>query len=183
MSENFEQEETVEDKEIALLNRANELASQQPDENVQAVKIVSPSDKLNEAYFNYAKHNFEEISKRDEDFTKYLQDEIKEARKNGELNANQLMTIYLNQQTSNNDRYSRMVQPFAQMALEKERIKATEESMRAATGGGGATNYGEMNKEMPKEVLQGLSIFTQIMSQINVQNVDKKVVDSPKNNN
>lgn len=162
MEENLTNEEAVQN-DIELLQKTTDLIAQQPDTNVQVVKIDNPSDKLEQAYLDYVTHNFEIQSKKDQEFDDYLKEEIKQARLSGELNSNQLMTIFLNYQTSMNDRYSRMVQPFAQMALEKERLRAQEASLQASFGGNKA-DFNELNKEVPKEVLQGLSTFTQIMS-------------------
>ncbi len=156
---------------IDTLVSLNTAIESQPTQAVEAARINSPSDRLEEAFTSYVTSQLQ-ASKKDEEFSDFLRDQVKGQLELGTMNANQLMTILLNFETSKNDRLSRFIQPFAQLSLANKQAELQaqmvmqEAAVQQETSSLASGNYKIANQELSKEVLQGLSTFNHIISQM-----------------
>jgi hypothetical protein len=149
------------DKNIEKLNEMKDIINTEPNREVQESKINDPSAGLENSFEKFVEHAFT-ASQKSWDFNDFLQDKLKEDIKDGKVNTNQLLTLYINHNISLNDRMSRLIQPFAQMSLKQAELATLENinkneplNMKDAK---------QMNEGANKRVLQGLDSLNKLIS-------------------
>lgn len=154
------------DEDLKTLENLNKAIIVQPSTAVQQAQITSPGDKLEEAFSTYVLDAFT-ASKKEDEFSTFLKETIKDQIAKGEMSSNQIMTIFLNHETTVNDRLSRLIQPFAQLSIAKKQAEIQAQTMQLTAGVNiNSGNYDDANKSASKEVLQGLSTFNSLIGSL-----------------
>jgi|LSQA01.1.fsa_nt_gi hypothetical protein len=146
---------------------------QQLEENKKELQPKpNPIEMLDESFAKFVKDAFE--YNYDKDFDIFIQNELKERIKTGEVNANQLIALFINNKTAQNDRLSRLINPFAQVALAKRQAELAATNQMGGVsiniGGGGQVNgtsnqdMKQLNANTDKKVLQGLNDFNNLLT-------------------
>lgn len=146
------------------------ILPKEKEENTDIIPIPSPPnrvDPLEEALTKFMVKAYEESSQKDFDFEDYLQIKLREAIESGEISGPQLMTLYLNHQTSRNDRLSRLITPFANIAAKKAELASLEAIKELELKHSiDSEDFKSANEKAPsKNILQGLSTLNQLLGE------------------
>lgn len=170
--------ENISEKQLVINEQLQEVLEPLKD----TYKIDKPGEYLEGAFLKYVIDNFEKASKEDE-FTNFLKEQIKERVISGDMSSNQLMTIFLNHETSQNDRLSRLIQPFAQMTIAKQQMETQQAMLQQQQLNVMVedNDYKAMNSKLTKETIQGLSTLNNLLSVLK-ENKDLTVEEKSEEN-